>query len=400
MSGPLEGIRVIDLTTILLGPYATQIMGDMGADIIKLEAPGGDAMRQVGPARNKNMASIFLNLNRNKRSLVLDLAKPSGLAAFKQLIRNADVLIHNLRAKPIARLGIAYQDLFPLNPKLIYCTTIGYRREGPYGDKPAYDDLIQGISGMASLIGQYEQGPPKYVPTPLADKTAGLTALYSVLMALFHRERTGEGQEIEINMFETMTAYLTVESLWGYTFDPPLGDIGYKRMVSPNRKPYPTKDGYVCVLPYTDQHWQRFFEIAGCPELMQDERFMTLTNRTANTNALYQLLDDILPERNTAAWLEAFEKADIPCAPVNNLKEVIDDPHLQAINFFSLEDHPSEGTIRQVGLPSIFSKTPGNNTRIPAPKLGEHSVEVLKEAGMTEEMIQRLLTDRVTLDGR
>ncbi len=400
MSGALEGIRVIDLTTILLGPYATQIMGDMGADIIKLEAPGGDAMRQVGPARNKNMASIFLNLNRNKRSLVLDLAQSSGLAAFKQLIQSADVLIHNLRAKPIARLGIAYQDLLPLNPKLIYCTTIGYRGEGPYGDKPAYDDLIQGISGMASLIGQYEQGPPKYVPTPLADKTTGLTALYSVLMALFHRERTGEGQEIEVNMFETMTSYLAVESLWGYTFDPPLGDIGYERMLSPNRKPFPTKDGYVCVLPYTDRHWQRFFEIAERPELAQDERFVTLTARTANTNALYQLLDDILPERSTAAWLAAFEKADIPCGPVNNLKEVIADPHLQAINFFSLQDHPSEGTLRQAGLPTTFSKTPGNNMRIPAPNLGEHSVEVLKEAGVTEEMIQRLLTDRATLDGR
>ncbi|MBF0276784.1 MAG: CoA transferase [SAR324 cluster bacterium] len=400
MSGPLAGLRVIDLTNIILGPYTTQIMGDMGADIIKLEAPGGDAMRQVGPARNKNMASIFLNLNRNKRSLVLDLSQSSGLKSFKKLVESADLVIHNLRAKPVAKLGIAYQDLYPLNPALIYCSTIGYRHDGPYGDKAAYDDLIQGISGMASLIGLYQQGAPKYVPTAMVDKTAGLAALNAVLMALFHRERTGEGQEVEVNMFEVMTSYLMVENLWGYSFDPPLGDAGYKRMISPNRKPYATKDGYVCVLPYTDRHWQRFFEIAGRSDLAQDQRFGTLTQRTVNTNALYQLLDEILPERSTAEWLDSFEKADIPCAPVNTLEDLFNDPHLRAFQFFSLVDHPTEGRIRQVGIPSVFSKTPGDESRIPAPRLGEHSVEVLKETGIPEQDIQAMIADGVIFDGR
>ena len=399
MSGPLEGVRVIDLSTILLGPYATQIMGDMGADVIKIESPEGDAMRQLGPSRNEGMASFFMNLNRNKRSLVLDLARPSGLAALKRLIKDADLFIHNLRAKPAAKLGITYQDLSPLNPGLVYCSTIGYNREGPYGEKPAYDDLIQGASGLAALMGEYLQGAPKYVPTPIVDKTAGLTALNGVLMALFHKARTGEGQEVEISMFETMASHLMVENIWGYTFDPPIDDIGFERLVSPYRKPFPTKDGNICVLPYTDRHWQRFFKTAGRPELITDERFIDLNKRTENTDPLYQILEEILQTRTTTEWLEALDKADIPCSPVNTMKDLLDDPHLKALNFFPLEDHPSEGKIRQIGIPTVFSKTPGE-FRIPAPKLGHHSVEVLKESGLKEHEIQSLISEGVTLDGR
>lgn len=399
MKGPLVGVRVIDMSTILFAPYATQMMGDMGADVIKVEAPGGDTIRGVGAYRNKGMGSLFMALNRNKRSVVLDLRQAAGLATFKRLLKDADVFIHNLRIKPALRLGITYKDLAPLNRGLIYCSTIGYNRNGPFGDKAAYDDLIQGAAGLASLLGAYREGEPQYVPSVIADKTGGLVALNAVMMALFHKARTGEGQEVEVSMFEALTAFMMTDHIGGYGFEPPVDDVGYKRLLSPYRKPYPTQDGYICVLPYTDQQWKNFFEIADRPQLFEDERFHNITQRTENTNALYQLLDEILPERTSAAWLEAFEKADIPCGPVNSLTDLFEDPHLKARNFFTIEEHPSEGKIRQIGIPNVFSKTPGS-LRLPAPRLGEHSVEVLKEIGMEEEEIQQLILDNTTVDGR
>ena len=397
MKGPLQGVRVIDMSTILFAPYATQIMGDMGADIIKVEAPRGDTIRKVGAQRNAGMGSLFMALNRNKRSVVLDLQHPAGLNAFKQLLHKADVFIHNLRIKPATRLGITYQDLAPLYPGLIYCSTIGYNRRGPLGDRAAYDDLIQGASGLASLMGG--SGAPQYVPSVIVDKTSGLMALNAVLMALFHKARSGEGQEVEVSMFEGMAAFMLADHMGGCVFEPPLDRIGYKRLLSPYRKPYPTQDGHICVLPYTDKHWQDFFEIAGRSEWFEDDRFQNITQRTENTDALYQLVDQILPERTSAEWLAAFEKADIPCSPVNHLADLLEDPQLEALNFFTLEEHPSEGMIRQIGIPHVFSKTPGS-LRLPAPRLGEHSVEILKEAGMDDEEIQQLLTENATFDGR
>lgn len=396
MNGPLHGVRVIDMSTILFAPYATQIMGDMGADIIKVEAPGGDTLRRVGAQRNAGMGSMFMTLNRNKRSLMLDLRQPAGLEAFKRLLQEADVFIHNLRIKPAARLGITYQDLAPLYPGLIYCSAIGYNRRGPLGDKGAYDDLIQGASGLVDLMGR--TGEPQYVPSVIADKTSGLMALNAVMMALFHKARTGQGQEVEVSMFETMSAFMLADHIGGYGFEPPIENVGYKRLLSPYRKPYPTQDGHICVLPYTDKQWQSFFEIAERPECFEDERFHNITKRTENTDALYQLVDSILPERTSAEWLNAFEKADIPCSPVNRLTDLFDDPQLNALNFFTVEDHPSEGKIRQIGIPNVFSKTPGS-LRLPAPRLGQHSVEVLKEAGMSDAEILQLLQNNATLDG-
>ncbi|MEE8247775.1 MAG: CoA transferase, partial [Alphaproteobacteria bacterium] len=265
MSGPLEGIRVLDLTAYLLGPFGTQILGDLGAEVIKVEPPEGDIMRRLGPSRHDGMAAVFLNLNRNKRSIVLDLKRAAGREALLRLAVGADVFIHNMRPKAIAALDLGYAAVSAANPKIVYCGTYGYRHDGPYGDKPAFDDMIQGASGMAALVGR-QSGEPGYVPTAFIDKTVGMAAAYAILAALFYRERSGEGQELEVPMLETMVQFIMVEHLYGLTFEPPLGGAGYPRMLAPQRRPYRTRDGHICILPYTDRQWRRFLELAGRPE--------------------------------------------------------------------------------------------------------------------------------------
>ena len=390
MSGPLSGYRVLDASTVFLGPYATALLGDMGADVIRIESPTGDTMRHVGPARHPKMAAMFLNINRNKRSIVLDLATPEGMDALKRLAETADVLLHNLRPKPAAKLGFTYAAFAAVNPRLVFCNAVGYGRSGPYRDRPAYDDIIQSMSGVASLLGKHLEGAPRYVPMAMADKTSGLMALSSMLAALIHRDRTGEGQEIEIPMFETVASFAFMDHMNGSAFEPPLGPPGYARQLSSYRRPFRTLDGYICALPFTDRNWRDFFTLAGRPELGADPRFATLAKRTEHNETLYRLLDEIIATRSSAAWLEALLGADIPAAPVNSQDDLLDDPHLKQVGFFEIFDHPSEGKLRYVRAPMKFSRTP-TSIRRGSPRHGEHTVEVLAEAGYDEAEIEAML---------
>ncbi len=397
MSGPLEGIRVLDLTAYLLGPFGTQILGDLGAEVIKVEPPEGDIMRRLGPSRHDGMAAVFLNLNRNKRSIVLDLKRAAGREALLRLAVGADVFIHNMRPKAIAALDLGYAAVSAANPKIVYCGTYGYRHDGPYGDKPAFDDMIQGASGMAALVGR-QSGEPGYVPTAFIDKTVGMAAAYAILAALYHRERSGEGQELEVPMLETMVQFIMVEHLYGLTFEPPLGGAGYPRMLAPQRRPYRTRDGHICILPYTDRQWRRFLELAGRPEILEDPRFASFGDRSENVGELYKLVGEVALERTTAQWLERLDEAQIPAMAVTDPDDLPDDPHLKATGFFEIVEHPSEGALRNMAFPITLSRSPGELRRL-APRLGEHGREVLGEAGFGEAEIAALIAAGVTVEG-
>jgi crotonobetainyl-CoA:carnitine CoA-transferase CaiB-like acyl-CoA transferase len=345
------------------------------------------------------MAAMFLDLNRNKRSVILDLNKPEGRDALLRLIKTADVLMHNLRPKPAAKLKIAYLDVAAINPRLIYCANVGYSRKGPYRDEPAYDDIIQARCGIAGLAAQQFDGPPRYAPTAMADKTTGLMALATISMALYERERSGKGQEIEIPMYETLVSFLLAEHPNGAAFDPPKGPIGYPRILSPYRKPFRTKDGYICALPYTDRQWAKFFEVAGHPELAKDPRFASLGKRTENISVMYKMIEEFMTERTTADWLDVLTKLDIPVSPVNGLDDLLKDKHMKEVGFFQYIDHPTEGRILKTGIPANLSRTPGAFRR-PTPRFGEHSVEVLAEAGYSEAEIKALVAKGAAVDGR
>ena len=390
-STPLAGVRVVDLTTVLMGPLATQLMGDMGADIIKIEPPDGDVTRDIGPSRHPKMAGVFFHANRNKRSVVLDLKKPAGKAALLKLAESADVFIYNVRPQAMERLGLTYEAVSAVNPRIIYCGCYGYGQNGPYAAKPAYDDLIQGATGIAGLVGMVT-GEPRYLPTVIADKTVGLTTLYAVLAALFFRERSGRGQAIDVPMFETMAQYVMLEHLYGKVFVPPLGKTGYVRLLAQDRKPYATRDGYVCALPYTDAHWQRFFELSGRPELKIDPRFVNIAERTRHIGELYAVVGEAMREKTTAEWLELLEKADIPSMPMHTLDSLLEDPHLRQVGFFETVEHPTEGQIINMGVPVNWSASPGGTFRL-APLLGEHTEEVLREAGYSEPQITALFKE-------
>lgn len=391
MSGPLEGIRVIDLTSVLMGPYATQIMADMGADVIKVEPPSGDTVRGIGPMRNPGMGHIFLHVNRNKRSVVLDLKHPDGLAAFLDLAKSADVVIYNIRPQAMARLGLGYERLRQLNDRLIYAGMHGYGETGPYAGKPAYDDLIQGAAAVPSLMAMASGGEPRYVPLTLADRTVGLAAANAILAAVIARYRTGRGQSIEVPMFETMVQYVLSDHMGAQTFMPPVGPPGYPRLLVQERRPYRTSDGYICALVYSDKQWQRFLGLIGKPALYaEDPRFASIGQRTEHINDLYAMVGLAMRTRSTSEWLALLEQADIPCMPMHDLDSLISDPHLVATGFLREVDHPSEGRLRQIGVPVRLSGTPVASEQRPAPRLGEHSAEVLQEIGYDAERIQRM----------
>ncbi|HKE05052.1 MAG TPA: CoA transferase [Blastocatellia bacterium] len=389
MPGPLTGVRVIDLTSIVMGPYATQILGDMGADVIKVETPEGDAFRHVTPFRNQGMSAAFLNLNRNKRSVALDLKHEDERQALLDLLSGADVFVTTVRPQSMRRLGLDYESLRERNPRLIYCGAYGFSEEGPYAGRPAFDDIIQAMCGIASLQGlrgpqgesQGENAPngPRYVNTVFADKTVGCVIAFAVAMALYERERSGRGQAIEVPMFETMVSFTLIEHLAGETFCPALESMGYERVLSEYRKPYRTKDGYIGLLPYTAEQWARFFEAAGRPEMAADPRVTDPALRSQSINELYGLLALIVAERTTAEWVELLGAADLPVTPVLSPENLLDDEHLQAIGFFRREEHPSEGEVRTIGIPVRFSRTPGAVRRL-APRLDEHREEILQEA--------------------
>ncbi|MBL4666695.1 MAG: CoA transferase, partial [Sneathiella sp.] len=374
--------------------FATQIMGDHGADVIKIEGFDGDTTRALGPKRNENMGAVYLNANRNKRSLCIDLKSESGVAVFHDFLKTVDVFVHNMRPSAIKRLGLDYEAVVKINPSIIYCGAYGFGQDGPYANKPAYDDMIQGVSGLASLQSTL-MGRPGYIPTVIADKATGLTVVYTVSMALFHRERTGEGQEIKVPMFETMVQFQMLEHLYGQNFVPPIGTAGYPRAISPTRHPYKTKDGrMIGVLPYVDKQWKAFFDIAGCPEMMKDPRFCDIEKRLENIDELYSLLSSIVETRAADDWLDVLEAAGIPSVPINSPEDLIHDPHLIAVNYWQEIDHPTEGKLRYPGIPTDFSETPGA-IRKHAPTLGEHSAEVLLEAGVSEATVNDLIANNV-----
>lgn len=376
-SGPLAGIRVVDLTAVVMGPYCTQIMADMGADVIKVEPPEGDNARYISVGPAPGMSGVFVNVNRGKRSVVLDLRTDDGKAALRELIAEADVFIHSMRSRAIAKLGFGYDDVAAINPGIVYTNCYGYSRRGPEADRPAYDDVIQAQSGVAALQ-QRLTGETTYVGTIVADKVGGLTALYATMMALFHRERTGEGQEVEVSMFETMATFLLVEHANGAMFTPPLGPAVYPRTVARDRKPYPTKDGHVAVLIYNDKHWNAFVRNVK-PAWIEEygEAFASLEQRAKQIDVMYALIGQTLAERTTAEWLDLFRELEIPAAAIQTPDELFDDPHLNAVGLFETVD-TAHGPVRFPGVPTWFSRTPGRVAG-PAPELGADTAAVLAE---------------------
>lgn len=378
MSGPLTGVRVVDLTTVAMGPLATQTLGDMGADVIKVESGSGDHFRVVPPHRNAGMGATFLNLNRNKRSIVLDLKDGADMAVLRGLIGEADVFVSNVRPQSLRKLGLDYDSLVPTHPRLIYCGAYGFSESGPYAGRPAYDDIIQAMSGIADLQGRNSLDGPAYVNTIVADKTAALTVVYSIAMALYERERSGCGQAIEVPMFETAVAFNMIEHLGGATFEPREVAMGYERVLSPHRRPYRTRDGFIGLLPYTDAHWSNFFRLAGRPDYMVHPHFKDAASRAQHVDEVYGVIANLVAERTTAQWIELLREGDIPVTPILSPEDLLEDAHLKALSFFPSSHHPTEGGIRSIGIPVRFSRTPGAIRR-PAPRLGEHGDEIRAE---------------------
>lgn len=387
--GPLTGIRIIDLTTVVMGPYATQLLGDMGADVIKVEPPQGDSTRAYRPARTKGISGSFLNTNRNKRSIAMDMRLAPARRALAKLIVGADVLVHNLRPSVIARMGFDYNAVRKIKPDIIYCAATGFGSDGPYAEKPAYDDMIQAASGFAALS-MPMRGEPAYAPAVICDKLAGQTMAAAILGALLHRQRGGGGQMVEVPMFETAIAFNLVENFGPAAFDPPLGPFGYSRLTIPQRRPYRTLDGYICILPYSDRNWRSFFEFVGNQNALDDPRFATLSERAAVFDELYSILISEAAKRTTAEWVAFCEGADIPCMPVLELKDIQDDPHVKAVGLFERGEHPHSGSYYVVRSPIRFSATPFR-VRHHAPALGEHGREILQEAGLTASEIETIL---------
>jgi crotonobetainyl-CoA:carnitine CoA-transferase CaiB-like acyl-CoA transferase len=373
----LDTIRVIDLTHNVLGPLATQVLGDAGADVIKIEGPAGDPVRKIGPSRTADMGAYFYQLNRNKRSVVLDLKQPAERAALHRLIAGADVFVHNIRTGAAERLGLSYKDLAAQNSRLIYASATGFRQDSELRDQPAFDDTMQGACGLASL-NRDAGGAPRYVPTVLADKVCGQVLASAIGMALFHRERTGQGQEIHVPMMDTMLAFLLVEHLWGASICEPERGLGYPRMLTPHRRPYATKDGHICVIAVTDDQWSRLFAVIGHADLMLDPRFATPRARANHIDTLYAVLTEAMRSRSTADWLAGLNQADLPCGPVNSLEDLMHNDYLAQTGFFQPVEHPTEGCTTLLRNPVSFSATPNSVHRLP-PKLGADTAAVLKE---------------------
>ncbi len=388
VEGPLAGIRILDLSTVVLGPMAAQYLGDMGADVIKIEPPEGDITRSIGARRSEGMGALYLANNRNKRSVVLDLKHAGGRGMLQKMVAESDVLLHSIRTSSAERVGLSYGALSARNPRLVYCHVKGFSDDGAYAGRPAYDDIVQSLSGLAALQ-EIAAGEPRYVPSIIADKVTAVHAAYAIALALFHRERTGRGQQVIVPMLETMVAFNCAEHLGGCVFEPPEGAMGYAPVREGMRRPFKTRDGYLCALPYTDTNWRRFFELIARPDLAADPRFATQAGRQKNIKMVLGELAQQLATRTNAEWIELLASADIPYAVVNRLEDLLEDPHLTSIDFWRLLEHPTERTLRMPANPLDMSDSPPAIRRLP-PRLGEHTVEVLKEFGVDNAAIQRL----------
>jgi len=385
-TGPLQGIRVIDLTTTILGPLATQTLGDMGADIIKVEPPVGDLNRQIGPAPHPGMAAFFANVNRNKRSVVLDLKQPAALEALMKLVETADVFVHGMRPKAAERLGIHYAAVAARNPKIVYGSASGYRHDGPRANLPAYDDIIQGECGLAGLVGRTAD-EPRYIPTVIADKFTGHMLASAIAMALLSRERTGKGQEVHVPMFETMLSFLLVEHLWTRAFGDADGTLGYTRLLTSHRRPYATRDGYICIMANTDAHWKALLVALDIPEACTDPRFATLEARARNFDEIYSIIAERIAHYGTAELRARLDAGDVPTGAMNTLEALMDDPYLKDTGFFHRYEQPDAGPMMTTAIPVYFSATPAT-IRMPPPSLGQHTREVLAEAGLSASDIE------------
>jgi len=389
--GPLAGVRVVDLTTVVVGPICSRTLADYGADVVKVEAPGGDLLRTMAQgSRNPGMSGKFINFNRNKRSIMLDLKKPDGLAALRRLIARADVFVSNVRPEALARAGLDHASLAKDNPRLIHCSILAFGRGGRYYNRPAYDPILQSLSGVA---GTFERaiGEPRFVPMVMADHTTGLTAAQCIGFALYRREKTGQGEAIDVPMLENMASFVMSEHMGAATFDPPVGPSGDGRLLSPNYRPLPTSDGYITIRPNTNAQAFAFFDAIGRPELKTDPRFDSAASRTANAAAYFEVQKEGAAKKTTAEWVELFDKLDVPAARYNSIDDVLVDPHLADVGFFQAEDHPSEGRIRRTRRANTFSGG-AREMETHAPRLGEHTRNVLAELGYTKDEIEALLS--------
>jgi len=389
--GALSGVKVIDLTSVLMGPFATQYLGDFGADVIKIEPPSGDLVRNVGPSRSPAMGPLFLNANRSKRSVVLDLKTAEGRELLLDLCHGADVMVYNVRPAAMKRLGLSWEEVHAVNPRLIYAGLYGYGQQGRYAARPAYDDLIQGGAALSHLFMLSGSQEPRYVPAAIADRVVGLTGLSGILAAIIERNRSGRGQRVDVPMFETMVGFVMSDHLGGLSFDPPLDHGGYVRQLARDRRPLRTADGYVCALVYTDDHWRRFLAAVGQDDLMHaDGRFASFRARMENISYVYGWLAEVFLTRASGEWIDLLDAADVPVMAMHTFETVLRDPHLADVEFFRTVEHPSEGATLAMANPVQMSATPVEITRF-APMLGEHTVEVLQELGVPQDRISNLL---------
>ena len=389
--GPLSGVRVVDLTTVVVGPICTRTLADYGAEVIKVEAPGGDLLRTMAEgSRNPGMSGKFINFNRNKRSIVLDLKKKDGHAALLRLIERADVFVSNVRPEALARAGLDHASLAKLNSRLIHCSILAFGRGGRYYNRPAYDPIVQSLSGVAGTIAR-ATGEPRFVPMVMSDHTSGLIAAQCIGFALYRREKTGTGEAIDVPMLENMASFVSSEHMGAATFDPPIGPTGDGRLLSPNYKPVSTKDGYVTVRPNTNAQAFAFFDAIGRPELKTDPRFDSAASRTRNAAAYFEVQATCLGHKTTDEWVELFDKLDVPAARYNSIDDLLTDPHLADVGFFKTEEHPSEGRLKRTKLANTFSGGAREN-ETHAPLTGEHTRDVLKEVGYSPPEIDAMLT--------